>query len=209
MEKRLDRRAAATRSHGPLAVAALGLIAALLLATATLAHPVSDDGPAAEAESLRTALGETTALAQRRIKLPARRLAAELPGEASRLSGLRDPARTVEAQLGVALGELQQMSALAVDPHYLPALIAVGRAHSAATGRDPLTGTTINPEYLGLERELAASATQLEAAAGEGGRLAAAVRQLVRELARSKRRARSLKRAIERSDAREARRERG
>ena len=54
------------------------------------------------------------------------------------------------------------MSATAtLDPHYLPALVAAGRAYVAVSGQDPLTGTTINPDYLGLEPELAANVARL------------------------------------------------
>ena len=74
------------------------------------------------------------------------------------------------AQIGIALDELRQMgAAAALDPHYLPALVAAGRAYVAVSGQDPLTGTTINPDYLGLEPELAANAAQLGARPTDAG----------------------------------------
>lgn len=128
----------------------------------------------------------------------AQRLARALPREAAGLGELREPARTVQEQLGVALGQLQETRTLAYDSHYLPALVAVGRAYVAASGRDPLTGTTINPDYLGLEAELAGSAARVDRAGGEARTLAAAVGRLGRDLSRAKRRTRALEREIAR-----------
>lgn len=125
----------------------------------------------------------------------ARQLARQLPREARSLTELREPAATTQAQLGIALAEMRQMSALA-DPHYLPALIAVGRAHLAASGRDPLTGTAVNPEYAGLEAELAGTAGRLAAGAAKARRLSRGVVRLRRDLRRSERRVRTLERKL-------------
>lgn len=135
----------------------------------------------------------------------AQRLAGGLRGGAARLNQLREPASTAQAQVSVALGQLREMNAPTADPHYLPALVAAGRAFVALSGQDPLTGTMIVPSYLGLERELAGSATGLERAADEADELSLGVRRLSRELSRSKKRARLLERQVQRLRAGDAR----
>lgn len=182
-----------TRHSRPIRLRPSPGVAAPLLATVLLLAVV----PAAALSGP----GETRSAAQR--------LARQLPAEARRLAELREPAATVQTQLGVALGELREMDALTYDPHYLPALIAVGRAHLAASGRDPLTGTTVDPNYLGLERELAESTGGIEAAASEAGRLSRGVQRLQRDLARSQRRQRRLERELRHLRGAESRRRRG
>lgn len=120
----------------------------------------------------------------------ASRLAHALPAEAEILEQLREPASTTQAQVGVALDQLEQMQALVYDPHYLPALVAVGRAFSAVSGRDPITGTVVNPEYTGLDEELGASASRLRTSAAEAQKLRREVGRLNRHLALAKRRLR-------------------
>jgi len=127
----------------------------------------------------------------------AQHLARELPAEAGQMGELREPAATVQAQLGVAFAELRQVEQRS-DSHYMPALLAVGRAYLAASGQDPLTGIAVNPNYSGLEPELAASATRIEAAAGEARRLSRGVVRLNRDLVRSQRRVRALERELRR-----------
>lgn len=139
----------------------------------------------------------------------AQKVARQLPAEARRLAELQEPAGTVQAQLGVALGELREMGALTYDPHYLPALIAVGRAHLAASGQDPLTGTAVDPSYLGLERELVESAGRIETVAAEAGRVSRGVARLRRDLASSQRRERRLERELRRLRRGETRQRRG
>jgi hypothetical protein len=186
---------------GARSVAILGALLAVLLPTAgSLGHPAPPDGT-----GVTEALGEMTVLTQRRLSPPAQRLARGLPGDANGLAELREPAGTVEAQLRVALDELQQMNALVSDSHYLPALVAVGRAFVAASGQDPLTRTTINPDYVGLERELAEDAARLDRAAGDAGELSRGVRRLTRMLVRTRRRARALGRRIQDIRARDSR----
>ena len=101
------------------------------------------------------------------------------------------------------------MGALTYDPHYLPALIAVGRAHLAASGQDPLTGTAVDPSYLGLERELVESAGRIETVAAEAGRVSRGVARLRRDLASSQRRERRLERELRRLRRGETRQRRG
>ncbi|MBK5220605.1 MAG: hypothetical protein JJE35_12605 [Thermoleophilia bacterium] len=188
------KRAGAYRGRPPRLRSALAvslLFSALLLASAAPAG-------AAEAGWLRSALAQMADLATLRLRPPALSLARVLPDEAARLRKLREPASNVQAQVTVALGELRAMNALTPDPHYLPALFAVGRAFVAVSGQDPLTGTTIDPGYLGLDRELAGSATRLDRAAGEAGRLSLGVSRLIHQLSRSKKRARLLERQVQR-----------
>jgi len=144
---------------------------------------------ASEAGRLRSDLARMTKLAKREVQPPAQRLAQRLPGEVERLKRLREPASTATAQIRVALDELRQMSALKLDPHYLPALVAAGRAFIAASGQDPLTGTAVNPGYAGLEPELAAGEAGLGRNAADAAKLSTRVKHLTRALARAKRRA--------------------
>jgi hypothetical protein len=166
-----------------LAATAASILLALACAAAAASHPRSFSSPGREAS----------------------RLARELPLETARLGRLRDPAGTIESQVSVALGELERMSPLTYDPHYLPALVATGRVFMAATGQDPLTRTQIQPEYLGLDRELAESAAHIDKSAGQAARLAGTVRRLTSALKRTRRRADRLQRSLERLRGRDAR----
>lgn len=133
-----------------------------------------------------------------RSEARALRLARALPDAAGRLEALREPARTAQAQAGTALDQLRQMSALTYDPHYLPALVAAGRAFVAVSGRDPLTGTVIDPEYTGLDEELAGNAYGLRRSGAEGAELAGEVKRLGRRLRSAERRSRDLEARLRR-----------
>jgi hypothetical protein len=171
----------------PFLLALLILAAALLLAMS--ASGVAMPGGAAESGRLHADLARMAKLVNRELKPPAQRLARSLPGDAERLQALREPASTTQAQVAIALSELRQMGAIAIlDPHYLPALVAAGRAHVSVSGQDPLTQTTINPGYRGLEPELAGSAARLEASAAEAAKLSARVKRLQRLVAALRRR---------------------
>ncbi len=201
-----DLRQATSDSNGRPAgarqarLALCGLAFALLLGPAIAVSAM----PAGTAETgrLQSALAQMTELANRQLRPPALRLARDLPGDADRLDALRDPASTTQAQVKIALDELRQMTSLTLDPHYLPALVAAGRAYVAVSGQDPLTETTINPDYLGLERELAGDAARLDGAAGDAGQLSSGVKRLTRELIRAKRRASRLASEVRRMRAR-------
>jgi hypothetical protein len=170
-----------------LHVAGAALLFVLLLGAAmpVAARP----GSAAEAGRLRSDLARMAKLANRGLRPPALRLAQQLPAEGERLKRLREPASTTAVQTRVTLDELRQMSALRLDPHYLPALVAAGRAFLAASGQDPLTGTAVSPEYAGLEAELAGSEARLGRDAADAAKLSARVKRLGRALVRSRRRA--------------------
>jgi hypothetical protein len=176
------------------ALFALGAPAAILLLGAAV--PVlATTGRSSGGGRLDASLSRIAKLAERQLQAPARRLARDLPGEAKQLKALREPASTTEAQVGIVLDELRQMSVPAgLDPHYLPALVAAGRAFVAVSGQDPLTRTAINPDYAGLEAELAASEARLDRSAGDAGGVAAAVERLTRALAGAQRHARRLER---------------
>ena len=175
-----------------LAIAALvgALLPAAAIAIPAMSHDTAEAGP------LDAPLSLMAKLARRDLRPPSLRLAKDVPVEAAAVDRLREPARAAQEQLSIALGELRQMNALTVDPHYVPALVAVGRAFVDVSGQDPLTRTTVNPEYLGLDSELAASASQLQQSGDEAGALSRGVKRLGRLLARTRRRAHRLERAL-------------
>jgi len=175
--------------------APLALCASVLLLSLGSALPVAaTPGAATAAGRLHLALARTTKMARRGVAPPAARLAGELPEAADDVGRLREPASTAQAQLRTTLDELRRMSALTIDPHYLPALVAAGRAYIAVSGQDPLTGTTIQPGYAGLEPELVADAARLERASVVATKLSSRVKRLTRALARAQRRAARLER---------------
>lgn len=157
-----------TKPTRPLALAFLASVLLLVLSLPALALSGAGGGHGASAEATR--------------------LAVALPGDADRLEQLREPVGTAQAQLSTALDQLGQMNALTFDPHYLPALVAVGRAYVAVSGQDPLTGTTIDPNYLGLDRELAGDAALVRQAADRASLLSVRVKRLERALIRARRR---------------------
>lgn len=186
------RRSSSDRGRGA-APAAMALLAALALLVAPVALAgAGSGGSRGEARGLRWGLEEAAELARQRLAPPARRLAQGLPADADRLGRLLEPASTTQTQVGVALDQLQQMSALVYDPHYLPALAAVARAFAAVSGRDPFTGTAIDPEYSGLGQELAGEASRLQRSGAEARDLSRNARRLTRRLTAARRRARRL-----------------
>jgi hypothetical protein len=202
MNHRLQAPTGSTHSR-PRARRSILAVAALAVAV-LLASVPAGSGREAEAGRLYSALDRMAKLTSRQVRPPAARVADGLPGTADGLGRLREPASTAETQVGIALGELQQMSALTYDPHYAPALVAAGRAFVAITGQDPLTRTAVNPEYLGLDRELAGNASSLQTAGREAARVLRGVKRLNRELIRSKRHAGRLERQLRQIRARGA-----
>lgn len=177
-------------------------LAATLLLGATVPVLAMPGGAGEEAGRLHSSLDRIAGLANRELRPPALRLAGDLPADAKRLGALREPASATQAQIAIALDELRQMRTAAIlDPHYLPALVAAGRAFAAVSGQDPLTRTTIDPDYLGLEAELAANEARLDRSAGDAGEVSGAVKRLTRALADAKRRAGRLERRIGRMRA--------
>lgn len=184
----------------PRALGAITPLVVLVLLAATPARATTPTaaGTAAEAVGLSAALTGSAQLTRTRLGPEARALAKALPRLAGRVDSLREPAATTEEQLSIALGQLQQMTVLAYDPHYLPALMAVGRAYFAASGADPLTGTTVDPEYAGLGRELTGSAAALHRQASRSAQLSRTVRSLTARLSLERRRSAQLAQALDR-----------
>jgi len=194
---RLDPR----KPSGRRLVLAASVLALALFLVAAMPGLAAPNG-GREAGRLYLDLGRMAKLTSRQVRPAAARVAGALPDAADRLKHLREPASTAETQLSIVLGELQQMSALTYDPHYMPALVAAGRAFIAVTGQDPLTRTAINPEYLGLDHELASDASGAEASGQDAAKALRGVKRLNRELLRSKRRAGRLERQLRRMRAR-------
>lgn len=192
-----DRRAESTVTR-PRLFFVSAAVATLAAVTIAQAAPSTPAGAAAEASGLSAALAGSARLAHTRLAPEARAVAKALPRLARRVDSLRQPAATTEEQLGVALGQLQQVTMVAIDPHYTPALIAVGRAYVAARGTDPFTGTAVDPEYKGLGRELGGSATALHRQARRGAQLSRAVRTLTKRISLERRRAAALATALDR-----------
>lgn len=192
------RQALTCSKHSRLGARRSALTVAALAILLLLVSVAASPGVEAKGGGLYSALTRMARLSTHQLRPRTTRLAADLPETAGRLKDLREPASTAETQVGIALGELQQMSALIYDPHYAPALVAAGRAFVAITGRDPLTRTAINPEYQGLGHELAADASSVETSGRNAAKALSAVKRLSRELARSKRRAGRLERELRR-----------
>lgn len=194
---RFDRRPAPQR-RALLAAAALFFALLIGPALSAFAHPSG----AGEAGAVQADLSRIAKLVNRELKPPAQRLAQSLPAAAEDIERLREPASTGQAQIRITLDELRQVGAVAtLDPHYVSALVAAGRAYVAISGQDPLTATTINPDYRGLEPELASDATQLGESAGEAVKLSSRVKRLTHQLAVARRHARQLERQLQRSRA--------
>lgn len=189
------RQPSPSRRWRLLLLAAVAVILPPAVLTQAAAAP-SASSTALGAERLSSALDGAAGLARSRLGPGASGLARALPPIARRLGSLREPAATTEEQLRVALAELQQMSPLRPDPHYLPALIAVGRAYSAASGSEPLTGAALDPEYAGLGPEVDWARAAVSRSAARAARLSRDVRSLAAELSREKRRAARLARAL-------------
>lgn len=184
------------RSRSPSLLLLFATALGLLLAAAAIAAPIAAT-PTREVGRLSSSLTAIARLVDRQVQPRARGLARGLPGSAEQLRALREPAGTTQDQVEVALDELRQMSIPAIlDPHYAPALLAAGRAFLAASGEDPLTRTTVDPEYLGLERELAAAEAKAVGSAQVAAQLSARVGRLHRALARTRRRAGRLTRQL-------------
>jgi RND superfamily putative drug exporter len=83
------------------------------------------------------------------------------------LPRLQPPAEEADAQLRLALQQLEAMTSGKSDPSYAPALAAVRRALAAVSGVDPVSGAPYVPEYAGLPAELAALQQRLVEDAGE------------------------------------------
>ena len=120
--------------------------------------------------------------ARHREALPPAQLARDLPGDAERLERLREPASTAQAQVGIALDELRQMSALHLRPP-LPAGAGRRRAR-LCRGQRPGSadrGRRSIPDYLGLEQELAENTSRLHTSGRDAAKALGAIKRLNRD----------------------------
>jgi putative drug exporter of the RND superfamily len=136
---------------------------------------------AGDARSGAAELEEGLAEARRSVEqsLPRiRRLRRELERGADDLDRLRGPAVTTEEELREAREALESMTIGLADPQYPTAYESVLRALGAITGRDPITGAQIDPDYPGMERALAQASDGLEQAAAGVAELERGSREL-------------------------------
>jgi putative drug exporter of the RND superfamily len=88
------------------------------------------------------------------------------------LDRLREPAQEADRQLTEAQSALEAMLPTSKgDPSYARAYKAVLTAKGAVTGRHPITNQKVDPEYDGLDAELAGASDKLGQAAAGVGRL--------------------------------------
>jgi len=191
-----DRATVSDKRASPPALACAATVVFALTLAAVIPVAAISGGSSTDAQRLHADLGRMAKFANRTLRPPLLQLARDLPGAAERLEGLRQPATTAESELRTTLSELRQMRALTLDPHYVPALVAAGRAYLAVSGKDPIALTTVNPDYQGLESEIAADAAGLGMAAATARKATARVKRLARALQRAKRRANRLQRQI-------------
>ena len=77
---------------------------------------------------------------------PARKLQQAIEADANKtLPKLLGPAKEADAQLKIALAQLQGMTVGQTDPNYAAALAAVQRAVAAVSGTDPVSGAALRP----------------------------------------------------------------
>ena len=143
------------------------------------------------ADGLATARGEAPQLAE-----GARELEQGLRDGRTQLARLREPVGVAEEELANAWDALQRMSVGKADPEFLATLTAVGRARGAVTGRDPLTGLRLDPEYDGLDSALAQAVEETGTAADGAARLADGADRLVAGLGEFEEGAASLRSGI-------------
>lgn len=98
------------------------------------------------------------------------------------LGHLREPVGIVGRELEAARAALDRMSVGKADPRYLAAYTATLKALAAASGRDPITGTKVDPAYDGLDASLATASDGLDRAAGRAARAVDDTRKLARGL---------------------------
>jgi RND superfamily putative drug exporter len=136
-----------------------------------------EDAAAAGARRLAKALGT-------RLVPNLTALAEGLRDGTGGLASLREPAQLAEQKALAALGDLQGMSVGVADPRYRSAVVNVGTALAALTGRDPRSGAPVRAGYDGLDAALAGAVSELQTAATGASRLAAGGRQAARGAAR-------------------------
>lgn len=128
------------------------------------------DRISAGAERLSNALND-------RLAPGADELEAGLREGQARLRRLRTPAQVTEDQLQRALDTLTSMTVGKTDPLFVQALSHVGIALGAATGRNPVTGDVVLPDYPGLAESIRQAAVGAGEAAAGADRLGAGIRE--------------------------------
>ena len=130
-------------------------------------------GAARLARSLRRAQREVEQGARRAEALPR-----GLREGADDLGRLREPAQRVEGELRAALQALDRMVVGRADPQYVEAYRATATALAAATGREPITGARVDPDYEGLDASIAEAERGLREAARAADELVDGTREL-------------------------------
>jgi putative drug exporter of the RND superfamily len=133
----------------------------------------------AGAERLAEALTEVRGRVADEALPGLRELASGLSSGSEQLGRLREPVQVGERELAEAYQALSAMGVGKSDPQYAEALESVARASGAISGRDPITGTQVRPDYDGLDAELATGEQQLADAAAGAEELVAGTEALV------------------------------
>jgi RND superfamily putative drug exporter len=105
-------------------------------------------------------------------------LAAGLREGAAQLGRLEEPAQIAHAELLAAWQQLQAMTIGKTDPAYGALALHLGTAMAAISGRNPVTGDLIDPEYAGLPAALAQARSRLSQAADGAEALSAGLASL-------------------------------
>jgi RND superfamily putative drug exporter len=135
-------------------------------------------------------------------KRRSRNLQAELEKETNQtLPKLIGPAKEAEAQLKVALAQLEAMTIGKTDPNYAATLEAVRRASAAVTGTDPVSGEPFAAGYGGLVPELEALQKRLKTDASEADTLADFIASTIRGLEKADRGLKALVEGMHRIEA--------
>jgi RND superfamily putative drug exporter len=114
-------------------------------------------------------------------------LATGLEEGASQLERLHEPVRLAESELEKAFDDLQAMTTGKTDPRYASATLSVGTALGAISGRHPVTGEPVDPEYRGLDREITRAVDGAREAGAGAREIADGAAELERGLARIER----------------------
>jgi RND superfamily putative drug exporter len=115
------------------------------------------------------------------------------------LGKLREPAQRADAELTEAIDALEAMLPTSMaDPQYAKAYESVLTAKGAISGTNPLTGQPVDPNYRGMDAELADASARLDAAAVAVGRLERGTARLADGLGRLERGAERLAAGIDR-----------
>ncbi|WP_249011209.1 MMPL family transporter [Conexibacter sp. DBS9H8] len=119
-----------------------------------------------------------------RLATGAGQLASGLAAGQGQLAQLKTASDTATGDAATLLSALEGMTVGKLDPRYQQALRAAGELDAFTTGRDPRTGSPVEPGYLGLSPALATAETRLSQAAAGAAQLNAAAITLANGLGR-------------------------